>query len=270
MVVEESTSKRAISPTGRYWLIAGVLITVIVIMVGGTFVMLSLFGSATPTEEQQHQAYQRSVSRVELDVDSGDISISAGGSGQVVVERLLRWRKTKPQVGAEWDGDTLHLSGRCPDQKDCTVSYQVRVPAGVSVRAHTIDGNISVADVTGELDLRNESGDVTVRNSAGPVRIMGDAGNVTGTGLRSGSVDLQTKDGDVALAFAAVPTSVRVVLTDGSVKIAVPRTGTGIDGYHVQASTAAGQRNVHVDEDSAGKRSIYAQLVAGDVTVDYS
>jgi len=129
---------------------------------------------------------------------------------------------------------------------------------------------VSIVDITGELDLTSTAGDVSVRGSTGAVRVRGEAGDVTGTGLKSTSVDVQTTDGAVSLDFAVPPTTVRVMAEAGSIRIGVPRAGTGVDGYTVRAATKAGARKVTVDEDSAGRHSISAELVDGDVSVGYA
>ncbi len=270
MLTDESPTQRLTAPGNRTWRLAGVLVTVVALLVGGFFIVRTLFGSSAATEEQQRQRYQRPVTRLEFDVDSGDISVAPAGDGQISVERTLHFRRTRPTAGDEWTGDTLRLSSRCPEEKGCWVNWDVRVPAGVAVLASTRAGNVSIVDITGELDLTSTAGDVSMRGSTGAVRVRGEAGNVTGSGLKSTSVDVQTTDGAVSLDFAVPPITARVVGEAGSIRIAVPRAGTGPDGYTVHASTQAGDRTVTVDEDSAGRHSISAELVDGDVSVGYA
>jgi hypothetical protein len=257
-------------PVDRTWLIAGLIVTFMIILVGGAFTVISLFNSAPPDDQQQHQTYERPITRIEFDVDSGDITLTAGEPGRVTVDRRVRWRKQEPRVDSTWDGDTLRLSSDCHGRNNCTVDYTVAVPAGVVVRAVTVDGKVSVSDLTGDLDLKNESGDINVGNSVGSVRIRSEAGNITGTGLRSPAVDVASTDGDVSLRFAAAPDTARVVLEAGAIDIAVPRAGTGVDGYGIHATTGDGERTVTVDEDSTGRHSIFAELVDGPVTVSYT
>src|SRR5258706_16334792 len=102
MVIDDSATQRLPRPANRTWLTAGVLVTVIAILLGGFFIVRTLFNSSAPTEEQQHQSYQRPVTRLEFDVDAGDISVAPGGEGQVTIERLLHYRKAKPQVTEDW------------------------------------------------------------------------------------------------------------------------------------------------------------------------
>jgi hypothetical protein len=270
MLTDESPTQRLTPPGNRTWRLAGVLVTVVALLVGGFFIVRTLFGSSAAAEEQQRQSYQRPVTRLEFDVDSGDISVAPAGDGQISVERTLHYRRAKPTSSEEWTGDTLRLASRCPEEKGCWVNWTVRVPAGVAVLASTQAGDVSTVDITGELDLTSTAGDVSVRGSGGAVRVRGEAGNVTGTGLKSTSVDVQTTDGAVSLDFAVPPTTARVVGEAGSIRIAVPRAGTGPDGYTVHASTQAGDRKVTVDEDSAGRHSISAELVDGDVSVGYA
>jgi hypothetical protein len=270
LLTDESRTQHLTPLGSRTWRLAGVLLTVVALLVGGFFIVRTLFGSSAASEEQQNQSYQQPVTRLEFDVDSGDISVAPGGDGQISVERTLHFGRTKPTVNDEWAGDALRLSSRCRQDKGCWVNYVVRVPPGVAVLASTQAGNVSIVDITGELDLTSTAGDVSVRGGTGAVRVRGEAGNVTGSGLKSTSVDVQTTDGAVSLDFAVPPTTVRVVAESGSIRIAVPRAGTGVDGYAVHAGTKDGARKVTVDEDSAGRHTISAELVDGDVSVGYA
>ena len=76
MLTDESRTQH-LTPLGfRTWRLAGVLVTVVALLVGGFFIVRTLFGSSAASEEQQNQSYQRPVTRLEFDVDSGDISVA--------------------------------------------------------------------------------------------------------------------------------------------------------------------------------------------------
>jgi hypothetical protein len=218
--------------------------------------------------EQQSETYQQKVARVEVDLDSGGITVVKGDAGEVGVERSLQWENTKPTIREEWDGDTLRISAVCPDDNGCAVDYSLRVPQTVVVHADTDAGDISISDITNDLDLANRAGDVTVENATGKVRIQGDAGNITSHGLRSSNVDAQTKSGNITLTFVTAPSSAKAITEAGAVRISVPRDGDG--GYRVQASTQDGKRDVDVDADPDSGHVLVAQVTDGDVTVDYA
>jgi hypothetical protein len=258
------------APVNRTWLAAGLLVTVLAMVAGGVTACEAITDSGPGQSAQQGQTYQHKTSRVEIDLGAGDITLSPGSADQVVVDRRLRWKHTRPTTHEDWDGSTLRVSAVCPDQDNCSVNYTLQVPANVTVQAHTAAGNLSIRDVTGALDLRNESGNVKVYNPQAQVRIQGTSGDITGSGLRSTDVQVQTNSGDITLGFNTSPNAAKATTQSGTVRITVPRAGSGADGYHVQAATNAGQRQVQVQEDSAGQHSIVASADAGDVIVQYA
>jgi DUF4097 and DUF4098 domain-containing protein YvlB len=268
--VSGTTIEKKTAPVTRGWLVAGVLVTVAVVAFGTVIVLRTLAGSGTPDTQRESQAFQHRITAIELELDSGNITLLPGDSDRVDLDRTLRWRRTRPAVVEQWNGDTLRVSGSCHEENNCSVDYVVRVPADVAVRAHTEAGAVTIRGITGGLDVMNRAGDITVADTAGGVRIRGSAGNVTGSGLRSAEVDVQTSDGNVTLSFATAPASARAVVKAGAIRISVPRAGSGEDGYHVQANTTHGRRQVSVAEDSAGGHSILAETVDGDVTVQYA
>jgi len=258
------------APVNRAWLIAGLLVTAASMAATGLTACTQIAGSGPVLSEHQGHTYHHMVSRVEIVLDSGNITLSPGQAGQVVVDRRLRWKHVKPVVTEVWDGGTLRVSSVCPNQDNCSVDYTLRVPASVTVSAHTAAGDVTAHEVTGAMDLRSESGDIKVTNPGAQVRIQGDSGNITGTGLRSTDVEVHTSSGDITLGFTVPPSTVTAVTQAGTVRIAVPRAGSGSDGYQVHASTTSGQRQVRIRQDSAGQRSITASTESGDVIISYA
>lgn len=250
----------------RRLLSAGVLASVVALSTGEAAGCENAGAAGRFSTETQNERYAHGISRLEINIDSGNLTLSPGDANEVSVDRRLRWEHNKPIIKEQWNGDTLRISAVCPDDNNCTVDYTVRVPEAVAVQAHTDSGDLSVRDLTKNLDLKNQSGDIDVRNAAGQVRITGDSGDITGSGLRSADVEVRTKSGNVSLAFKNAPTSAKAVVDAGAIEIAVPRA----DGYRVQATTKDGRRDVEVRDERGGKHSIVAQLVSGNVTVRYA
>lgn len=257
----------------RGWLVGGLLATAAAIGVLGVTAWSWAVAPQARTEDQT-RTYRHAVSRVELDLTAGHITVSAGDAGQVTVHRRLQWRAAEPVVREDWSGDTLRISAACPErQNHCAVDYTVRVPAGVAVQAATDAGDLAVRDLTGDVRLTTGSGETDIDHLAGPLRVRSGDGDVTATGLRSATTDVDTRDGRVELRYDTAPTTVRVLAVDGGITITVPDRATagadGDDDYRVSADTEDGDRAVTVRQNWASRHSITATTTTGDVTVGY-
>ena len=223
--------------------------------------------AAGPTNDaQQSQTYQHAISQIDFTMPSGNITLSAGASGSVVVSRDLKWDKTEPTVSEVWSGDTLQITVNCPSQPHCSVDYTVQVPSTVAVQTHTDSGDVSVSNLTGGVNINDTTGDVTLAGLAGRIQVDSNTGTVTGTGLQSTDVGVQGQTGDVELGFSAVPQTVSAITDTGRVHVSLPSDGA--TGYHVQAAAATGERTVSVQEESGSPHTITAKTTDGDVTVD--
>jgi hypothetical protein len=241
---------------------------------GGVFTALTLaFGSLntwswlahqTATEEQ---TYLHPTTRIELNVDSGDVTLAPGAAGQVSVRRHLGWWRARPRPAESWEGTTLRIQGGCPltIPGDCYLDYQLRVPAGVTVVAHASSGTLEVHDLTGDLDLSASSGDVEVTGTRGRLAVRTSSGGVRASGLRSDSVEARVSSGDVQLDFAQPPRMVRVQASAGDVDIAVPRG----PAYGVQADADSGGTTVAVDRSPSSPYDIVAHASSGSIHVRY-
>ncbi len=220
--------------------------------------------------------YPHQATRVEIDLEIGDVRV-VGGASQVSLERVLEYAATKPKFTETWRGDTLVIRARCElsgferaQGERCGVGYVVRVPAAVTVEANVGKGAIRIDDVDGELRLSTDSGDVEIRNARGRVWVRSGSGTITATGLRGNEAIAHTVVGDVSLDFAAAPGLVRAVTEFGAIDVALPRGDNGAMAYLVRADTTVGQRYVDVSSDPASLHQVFAAAKQGDVYVRYS
>jgi Putative adhesin len=218
------------------------------------------------SSDQQSQTYHHAISRIQFNLDSGDITLSPGAAGTVTVRRRLQWDQAKPDVTQAWSGDTLRITATCPSEPRCSVDYTVQVPASVAVRTHSGAGDVTVRGLTGGVDVSDSTGDIHLIGVGGQVRVDSNTGTITGTRLQSTDAIVRGVTGDVALGFSAVPDTVSATTQTGQVLVTVPQRGAA--GYQVQADTTTGQRTVRVAVDSGSPRSIMAKTTDGDVTVN--
>jgi DUF4097 and DUF4098 domain-containing protein YvlB len=255
----------------RAWLFAGGILTPVALLLGTATVWSHANELATKTEAQ-HQSYRQPVSRIVLNLHDGDIRLTPGEDGQVVIERRLEWSRSKPTIEEKWAGNTLEISSRCARGSTlglgshCAVAYIMRVPPDVTIDARTVASRIDVRGLSGDLRLSESSGDVNLANTTGRLSVQTTSGDITGAGLRSGQVEVQATSGDIALSFTAGPQRLTATTGSGNVGVAVP----GGDAYRVVIAMSGGDTNVTVRQDPGAVRTIDVRTSGGDIEIGYA
>jgi DUF4097 and DUF4098 domain-containing protein YvlB len=218
------------------------------------------------------------VTEVHLaDTGSGDVSVAVKATAtQIDVKRTVHYGGTAPAQTARIDGSTLVLEMRCGN--NCSVSYDVTLPApakvtganssgdinlqGVSaVDVSTSSGNVTVDRVDGPVTASATSGDVQVTNVTGPAQLKTTSGNITARGL-SATAEADATSGDVTLGFTAA-VDVRAKTTSGNIDVRVPG-----GPYHVTTHVTSGDVTVNIPTDPAGAHSLDLQATSGDINVN--
>ncbi len=157
---------------------------------------------------------------------NGAIRVEAATGTRAEVVARKRWRRGDPEavrvearrvnggrdaiVCALWTSNATcdesgYRSGRSErrnnDDNDVSVEFVVRLPRGVHVTASSVNGGLTITDVSGEVDASTVNGSVAATSLAGPVQArtvngsvrvsMGDAG--------SGDLSYRTVNGSVTL-----------------------------------------------------------------------
>jgi hypothetical protein len=81
----------------RAWLFAGGILTPVAVLLS-TVTLWSWANKLAADTETQHQTYTQPVSRVALNLHNGDVILTPGVAGQVVIERRLEWSESKPTI----------------------------------------------------------------------------------------------------------------------------------------------------------------------------
>ncbi|MFF5073890.1 DUF4097 family beta strand repeat-containing protein [Micromonospora olivasterospora] len=206
---------------------------------------------------------------------AGDVTVHGSGSaGEVRIRRVVRYQGDQPPARYEIRGDELVLDSDCG--RRCTVSYDLTVPAGVTVRGEGGSGNVNLTRV-GTVDVRVGSGDVRVGGATGAVRVETGSGNVdvedlrgavilrtgsgdvTGRGI-AGQVDAEAGSGNVTVELSA-PASARAHASSGDVRLTVPA-----GRYRVRAG-GSGHPELGVTDDPTASMVIDVGAESGNVTV---
>lgn len=211
----------------------------------------------------------------------GTVVIASDSASAAAISAAPQYRGSPPRLSGRVVDGTLALAVHCPDESNCQVALTLAVPAGVSVRATAVlgdvrvtglhgsvtatdqQGDIVLTDLSGPVSASNHLGDVTLTGLSGPVTASATAGTISATDLRSARVVLSSQEGDVMAAFAAVPNRVTATSQLGDVVLRVPSTAT----YDVIASTQLGSTSVTVPRSAGSANVIKASSKLGSVTV---
>jgi DUF4097 and DUF4098 domain-containing protein YvlB len=217
------------------------------------------------------------IDKITVRPGSGDVTVRSGDASNVQIKRIVRYRGGEPRdANYRIDGTELVIDTDCGGQ--CSVSYDVTAPKGVSVRGENGSGDVELSEVS-TVDIKIGSGRITVRGATGPVRAetgSGDisindarqavsahtgSGGVTGRGLGGGEVKVETGSGDIQLSLdTAGP--VRANASSGSVELVVPA-----GRYRVRATAESGDKQVGVADDPTGTALLDVQTGSGDIKI---
>ncbi|WP_018351798.1 DUF4097 family beta strand repeat-containing protein [Longispora albida] len=186
------------------------------------------------------------VTKLDFTGDAGKVVISTG-DGPIKVKETIKYGSKKPTASHKVEDGILKLvdHGCSGLGLNCSIDYEIRIPATLAVTLKTDAGEIQASGLSGDLDMST------------------DAGQIELTSLTSKKVKLRSQAGEVEAFFAAVPDSVDAETKAGRVAIKLP----GTVKYSVDASTDAGRREVTVGVDSSSPHKIRAVTNAGEVEV---
>ncbi|MFC4854999.1 DUF4097 family beta strand repeat-containing protein [Actinophytocola glycyrrhizae] len=194
------------------------------------------------------------ITEVRFANDSGDVRITVGDTTEV--RRTVRYDGEQPGVTHRVDGSALIVDA-CPIG-DCSIDYELTVPAGARISGHVDSGDIELTGVA-SANVESESGGITVRDVDGEVNASVQSGNVELTGI-GGAVVATAESGDVQVGLVAKQ-GVSVETQSGNIDVSVPA-----GKYDVTASTESGNLDNSVGDDPSGL-PIEARAQSGNVTI---
>jgi hypothetical protein len=244
------------------------------VAVSGCRVQVNI-GSRTMTDDARVAG---GVTAIEMTENGdGDVKVRSGPGSGVAIHRTISYRgETKPRPGQQVSNGVLTFTKGC---SNCSVSYDLTVPAGTRLEIRNGSGSIDIADVA-TADVEAGSGDVRVRHVPGPVRaytgsgavrvdevgaqtdLHASSGDIVASGVNGGTLQADTGSGSVSLKFGAPPSSVRAETGSGDLHITLP------DGaYRIDHSTGSGDEHVRIDDDPTATASVYARTGSGSLWI---
>jgi Putative adhesin len=215
------------------------------------------------------------VTEIVMTGRSGDVAVRTAAIAETRISRVIH-RNSDPGQTYRLAGTVLHIDTDCG--RNCSVSYDIEAPAGVTVRGEVTSGDIAL-DGVGATDVKLTSGDVMVRGATGAVRIRGTSGDINVLDGTAG-VTIETTSGDVRAMNVAGPVTAAVTSGDVEVKTTAPASVTAhttsgdVDvivpagSYQIATRTSSGDdRIIGIVNDPRSKNVIDVRTRSGDATV---
>ncbi|MFC5187791.1 DUF4097 family beta strand repeat-containing protein [Actinomadura harenae] len=199
------------------------------------------------------------VTSVRLDgMKAGSVTV-VGGTAKPSLARTIHYKDNRPEGPTHRiENGVLVLSGCGMD--DCSVSYDIKVPAGLPVSGGTTSGSIHLSHV-GQVNVTGHSGEITLDDVAGPVVARTHNGRIKGAGI-SGKIDAETSNGAIDLTPSKAE-SVRAKTTNGAITLTVPKDGR----YQVTSHTSNGGRDIGVQNDPSAANRLDLTTSNGHIEV---
>ena len=191
------------------------------------------------------------AAELDLNTDSGGISVSAGPAGVVKVRAILKaqrgWpfnsnvedriRRIESNPPVEQSGNRIRI-GHVSDtslMKGISMRLEIQAPAESRVRAQADSGGIRVEGIKGPVDCRTDSGGIRIRDVQDSVFARADSGGIEAIGV-AGPVDIETDSGGIRVeqTKAAI---IRARADSGGAQLRLARS----EGYDLSLSSESGR-----------------------------
>jgi hypothetical protein len=231
----------------------------------GTYNLLDLASRHTTTAQASYDNVHALV--VE---DASDVRLTSAPAGDPlrVVTHITEGLREPGRSAERTGGGGLRLSSSCPGffGGQCSVDYEIRVPAGTTVNVSASAGDVSAEDLktTQPLELHTSAGDVSATGVSAPsIELSSSSGDVQARRLSGDRIELDSSAGDVVASLETPAEQLLAHSSAGDVELLVPDAV-----YRVDATSSAGDADAdNVRTDPESPRSITAHSSAGDVRV---
>ena len=157
---------------------------------------------------------ETTVAAGDINVDgkrNGGISIKGENRSDVLVRACVQaWANSEAEANSiaksvrVETGGTIQASG-AGDEKNYSVSYEIRVPRNTNLNLTTLNGGISISNVEGEINFEAKNGGVHLSNLAGDVKGRTTNGGLhvelNGTRWKGGGLNVETANGGVHVSM---------------------------------------------------------------------
>jgi hypothetical protein len=210
-------------------------------------------------------AIPASAGRLNVNFAAGDIRLQQVAGAPAELTGTARYSLSRPAFTAQRTPNGMTFGYNCTNfVGECSLDATVTVPTGTAASISTDGGNATVVGTTGDVTMSSGGGDVTADQVSGDISLHTGGGNVLGTAISAARVTASTGGGDIEITFTRVPRDVQVSTDGGDVTIIVP---AGSTQYHVTASTAGGNVDDSITDNTSSPNLITATSGGGDITI---
>jgi len=185
------------------------------------------------------------VGTLVVDGKIGNITVMGSNRSGVEVIAEETYSSTPPDITRTVSGGTLTVGYTCPMRIPCIVTFVIKVPSGIAVRA------------------ANETGSIWLKNLAGAATAKSGAGSIYASGLTTQTASFTTGVGWIRAAFASPPAEVAANTMLGTIELQVPVTAA----YRLTMNAVGGRITVSVPQGTATARTITASTNLGNVYI---
>jgi hypothetical protein len=220
-----------------------------------------------PTTKDETFTLDPGSSMLEVDIDRGQVLLTAGTGDRVQVRRTIRGAGRAPVVEERADANGASLRSRCPARswRVCSIRYEIAIPPAYVVDVAANTGRVEVHGLTVKsLRIAGSSGSTRLEDVQGSAEIHSVSGSITGTRLGLSELVARGGSGQITVDFTRPPDRVNATTGSGAVTIQVPADG---GPYRVAAHSGSGEEDVQVPTDPASPRHIDVSSSSGAVAV---
>jgi hypothetical protein len=184
-----------------------------------------------------------------------------------------------PAVAQSVSGGRLSLTVPACATSDCSVSFAMTVPPGVTATVISDGGQVTVSGIAGAivdsgggpvsatkidgpLTVSTDGGSLLLNGLAGPLRADTGGGPLSAQAIDAVTATVSTGGGSASMAFSAAPDSVTVSTDGGPARLAVPG-----GPYLLTADSGGGPQSVGIATDPAARRSITVNSYGGSLWI---
>ncbi|HLJ02572.1 MAG TPA: DUF4097 family beta strand repeat-containing protein [Solirubrobacteraceae bacterium] len=225
-------------------------IVVAIVVVG--LVLVGAFGILDVAARHSFavRAAYADVRSLNIDSGSGNVTVTGDpGARAVTVTAHVTEGLFRPGREASLRGGVLRVTASCRGfTPNCSVSYDVTVPAGIEVVASSGAGDVRA--------LRLDSGASLVLSSG--------AGDISATDVRAGTIKLSSGAGNISAELGTPAQSLTASSGVGDINLEVP----GTVAYSVDATSGVGHvSDSQISTQPNAPRRIHASSGTGDVSI---
>ena len=219
-------------------------------------------------------------SSIEIKGVNGDVRAEPSGSNQVEVVAEKRARRDNPddvRIEVVPHGTNVTIcavypsrAGSRPNEcapggggrmnvnnNDVTVRFTVRVPAGVTLIGHTVNGDVEAMNLNGDVDLKTVNGSINFSTTAGIRAASTVNGSIRGSAGRadwSDTLAMSSVNGSITLTLpASLSTDVKATTVNGDISSDFPMTLSGrINRRRVEGTIGGGGRMLALESVNGG------------------